>query len=231
MGVLLYGHMMLGAKGITYWVCCGYYATSEWGVNSPQIRLGLGGFPYPAPYNRLYGYYFPNSILQPIHSLWDYIGTVNAEWQVLGDWLARSDVTYRGRIISSAPALAPIGKAAAECSALVSGLDTVIFIVLNLNIVSDWSPFTSNGFVSYDPVTVTAGVTVPSWMQGKINSVYSVDSATGISDVTYTTVNDELQFTFTDLADCKIVVITSNPDVRADMTAAMASMQARLAEM
>jgi hypothetical protein len=230
MGILLYGNLMLGSKGAQYW---GY--ASEWCptgtyyLTDPQLRIGLGGVPYP-PTTQVWGFEVDTNVLDAIKTTWDAIGYVNADMQVVGPWIAKSDVSYLSRVISVAPTLAPNGYPAAETSALVSGLDTIVLIVLNLNMNHDRG---AGGVFSYDSVDVTAGVKIPSWLQGQTLDVFSVDSSdtAGINTETYSTVDNEMRFTFNNLEDRKIIVITSDSQVRASMTSIMSDMKARLALM
>ena len=225
--IQLYANLMLGMKGVLgYW---GYGAEEGSGFYIPGdiLRIGLGGITYPDT-TVIHGYDVPENYLIDIKNNWDATGHINAEMQTIGPWVAKSDVSYLGRIISAVPALAPNGNPAAETSALISGLDTIILIVLNLRI--DATP--TGGVTSYDPVDVTAGVTVPPWLQGQPLDVFSVDSSDtpGIITETYTTVGDELRFAYTALASKKIIVITSNTQVRSAMAATMAEMQSRLSK-
>ena len=223
MNIMLYGNMMLGAKGVHgYWGYGAQEIGSYYDDPGPMVRLGLGGITYPDT-TIVAGYDIDDDILIAIKTTWDAIGYRNAEMQTIGPWVARSDVSYLGRIISVNPASAPNGHPAAETSALVSGLDTIILIVLNLN---------RNGVISYDPVNVTAGVTVPSWLQGPALEVFSVDSSDtpGITTETYTTVGNEMRFAYTSLAEKKVIVITSDSQARSAMAATMADMKDQLAD-
>ena len=228
--ILLYGNLMLGAKGTMYWGYSSYYdPAGMWYDSTPQLRLGLGGVPYPWP-STIWGYSGSEPYLDKIKQTWDTIGYVNADLQTIGPWVAKSDVSNLARIATVQPVLAPNGSPAAEVSALISGLDTIILVVLNLNIDTDWSLRTADGFVSYDPIDVTAGIVTPPWLQNKSLDVFYVDSSDTISDQTYSTVGNELQFTFNSLVSHKIIVITSDPSVRTSMEAAMNEMQSRLAQ-
>ncbi len=89
----------------------------------------------------------------------------------------------------------------------------------------------TDGFNSYNSVDVTAGVVKPVWLQNQTLYVFSVDSSDSITDASYTTVGNELRFTFDDLECEKIIVITSNSQTRTAMTATMNDMMSRLSEM
>jgi hypothetical protein len=225
--IMMYGNLMTGAKGVAYW---GY--ASEYDPNGalygddPSLRIGLGGPNWPTNTN-VHGFEVATNYLTEIKIAWDGLGYINADFQVIGPWVARSDVSEIARIDSVTPALATNGHPAAEASTLVSGLDTLIFIVLNLNI----NATQAGGVLSYDPVNVTAATKLPPWLQGQTLDVFSVDSLAATSIVTeaYSTVGDEIQFTFPALEKKKIIVVTSDLSARAAMTSTMAQMKARLA--
>jgi hypothetical protein len=227
-GIQLYGNLMLGAKGAAYWGYASIYAPDgELYTSDPQLRIGLGGVPYP-PSTDVHGFDVDTGILNQIKATWDAIGHINAEMQTLGPWIARSDVSETARIESVSPATAPNGHPAAEASALISGLDTLILVVLNLNIDASQS----GGVASYDPVNLTAAVRVPSWLQGQTLDLFSVDvhDPAGIVDETASTVGDELHFSYPALATKKLIVATADPGARAAMAATLADMKSRLAQ-
>ena len=226
-GILVYGNLMLGAKSASYWGYSAIYAPEgELYTSDPQLRVGLGGTTYPAT-SVLHGFAVDTNFLNEIVTTWNAIGHLNAEMLTIGPWVARGDVSETARIVSVSPPTAPNGHPAAEASAIVSGLDTLILVVLNLNINAS----AGGGLASYDPVNVTAAVELPAWLAGQSLETFSVDvyDAAGIVDETAATTGDKLQFSYGALASKKIIVITSDSGVRPAMTATMTAMKARLA--
>jgi len=207
---ILYGTLMLGAKGFFHWLYgASYSETGEYYVDGPQLRISLGG----VPANRMVaGFEVPKEYYDALMATWDEVGRVAAEVRSIGPRLARSDVSYRARIVSSNPDTAPNGGPAVEASALVSGVDTIILVVLNLNIDSTWSWQSPIGVRSYQPIDTTVAVKVPSWLTPV--DTFTVDIDTGVQDITGTTAGDELRFTLNGLAVQKIIVITSDPEMR-----------------
>jgi hypothetical protein len=227
--IVLYGNLMLGAKGFFHWGYASEYdpdhAAYTDGIGG--MRIGLGGIPYLSETVHG-GYKIDKKIQDDTKKAWDTIGRVNAELQTIGPYVARSDVSYLARIIDVKPEIAPTGQPAAQASALVSGLDTIVLIVLNLNIDTNWDIRDVNGYKGYDTVNVTAGVKQPEWLKDRKLDVFSVDYTAGIKTENYSTNNGEYQFSFNKMGSHKIIVITTDENVRKEMTSTIKEMQSRL---
>ncbi|MGC9320319.1 MAG: hypothetical protein ACP5KN_19955, partial [Armatimonadota bacterium] len=226
--MMTYGCLQLGAKGICHWA----YGIqggdrSVYYLDGPGLRLAMGGVPYPTS-RTVRGYEVPEDICRALKATWDEIGRINAELQTLGPWLADSDPSPIARVSRCEPAEAVTGGPAAQASALVSGLDTVILIALNLNIDTDWTGRDPEGIRSYEPVDATVELQVPEWIDPA--DTFSVDWR-GIEDVEATRDGHRLTFELPELAIQRVIVVTSDSSVRAEMAERLDQMQERLQTM
>jgi hypothetical protein len=226
--MMTWGCVQLGAKGICHWAY-GVRGGDEsvYYLDGPGLRLSMGGIPYPAS-RTVYGYEVPEEICRSLKATWDEIGRINAELRTLGPWLADSDVSPLADVIEAEPEQAVTGGPAAQASALVSGLDTVIVVALNLNIDTDWSGRDPEGIQSYDPVDATVKLRLPEWLQP--TEVFSVDWR-GIEDVTHRREDGGLVLDLPGLAVQRVIVATADPDVRTQMEGRLARMQEHLQAM
>ncbi len=227
--MMTYGCLQLGAKGICHWA----YGVQDgekriYYMDGPGLRLSMGAIPYPTSRTVL-GHEVPEEICKALKATWDEIGRINAELRTIGPWVANSDVSPPiARVTRSQPAEAVNGGPAAQAAALVSGLDTIILIALNLNIDTEWSGKDPEGVRSYDPVDATVRLDLPPWIEPA--EVFSVDYR-GIETFNASREGNALIFDLPGLEIQKIIVVTSDPTVREQMQARLAEMQERLRAM
>lgn len=226
--MMTYGCLQLGAKGICHWA----YGIqggdrSVYYLDGPGLRLSMGGVPYPTS-RTVRGYEVPEGVCRALKATWDEIGRINAELQTIGPWVADSDPSPIARVTRSQPPEAVTGGPAAQASALVSGLDTVIVIALNLNIDTEWSGRDPEGIRSYEPVDATIELRLPEWIDPA--DTFSVDWR-GIEDVEATHDGDRLVFELPELAIQRVIVVTGDPEVRSRMAERLQEMQERLRAM
>ena len=225
-----FGTLMLGAKSIAHW---GYWAEPAPGfysVKEPMIRLGLGG----AAGNRIGPYVLPDRVAAMLKDTWDEIGRVNAELRTIGPLVARSDVSLIARLTRVEPATDRNGNPAVEASALVSGLDTVIVLVLNRNIdTTEAAPphrstLRNPNPPTYPPAKVSVEVKVPDWLDPQ--HVFSVDHE-AIEELSPARAGNTLRLAVPRLEVSNIFVITSSDVVRESCLARHAEMRKLLAKM
>ncbi len=226
--MMTYGCLQLGAKGICHWAY-GVQGGDRpvYYLDGPGLRLSMGGIPYPTS-RTVRGYEVPEEICRALKATWDEIGRINAELRAIGPWLADSDPSPIARVVASEPPEAVGGGPATQASALVSGLDTIVLIVLNLNIDADWSGRDPEGIRSYEPVDAIVSLDLPEWIEPA--EVFSVDWR-GIEDVRAEREDGTLMFDLPELAVQRVIVVTSDPDVRTEMAERLASMREHLRAM
>ncbi len=226
--MMTYGCLQLGAKGICHWAY-GVQGGDRpvYYLDGPGLRLSMGGVPYPAS-RTVRGYEVPEDICRALKATWDEIGRINAELYTIGPWVADSDPSPIARVVASNPDEAVHGGPAAQVSALVSGLDTIVLIALNLNLDADWSGRDQQGIRSYQPVDATVRLDLPEWLEPA--EVFSVDWR-GIEEVRPTRDGGRLTFELPGLAIERVIVVTADPSVRVRMADRLAAMQERLRAM
>ena len=227
--MMTYGCLQLGTKGICHWAYGVQGGNGPvYNTEGPGLRLSMGGLPWPVT-RMVRGYEVPEEICRALKDTWDEIGRINAELQTIGPWVANSDVSPGiARVVACTPAEAVNGGPAAQVAALVSGLDTIIVIALNLNLDTDWSGRDPAGIKSYQPVDATVRLDLPEWLDPA--DVFTVDF-TGIEDFPASREGRSLVFDLPQLAVQRIIVVTGNPEVRKQMAATNAEMRKRLAAM
>lgn len=228
--MLTYGCLQLGAKGILHWaygVRGGEGESSVYYLDGPGLRLSMGGIPYPTT-RTVRGYEVPEEICRALKDTFDEMGRINAELNTIGPWVANSDPSPLAQVTRCEPALGPAGGPAAQASALVSGLDTIILVALNLSIDADWSGREAEGIRAYPPVDAEVALDLPEWLEPA--EIFSVDWR-GIEDVAAQRDGRRLSFDLPGLEVQRLIVITSDPAVRAQMAERMAAEQERLRRM
>lgn len=226
--MMTFGCLQLGAKGICHWAY-GVQGGDRpvYYLDVPGLRLSMGAIPWPTS-RTVRGYEVPEEICRALKDTWDEIGRINAELQTIGPWVADSDPSPIARVARSEPAESVTGGPAAQASALVSGLDTVILVALNLNLDADWTGREAEGIRSYEPVNATVELRLPEWIEPR--EVFSV-SWRGIESVEPTRDGDALLFDLPGLAIERVIVVTADPQVRAQMQQRLTAMQERLRAM
>jgi len=104
----------------------------------------------------------------------------------------------------------------------------VILIALNLNIDTEWSGRDPEGIKSYEPVDATVALDLPEWLEPA--EVFTVDH-TGLADLSAERNDRTLTFALPGLAVQKVIVVTSDPAVRAAMQVINDQMRERLRAM
>ena len=225
---LAYGTLIQGAKSMGHWA---YRSTPMskfyfmWAT--PVMRMGLGA----VAGDRIGPYAIPEEVVKMLRDVWREHGRINAELRVIGPLVAVSDVSYGANVVRVTPEQDRFGDPAAEAAALVSGLDTLVLLVLNHAIDPGESPGKS-GPVSnpvppkFDPVNVTVEVNVPAWLEPR--RVFSVDYER-VTDIATRPVDGRLRFEIPELEVSKVYVITASDEVRSECLARHAEMSRRLA--
>ena len=133
-------------------------------------------------------------------ALWKEIGLIGDEIR-----------TLQPQLVTSHPVTMPLSPGTGVWArTLASGVDTIILIAVNDNIFMD-----TNGGCQYTPVTnaiVTA--TLPAWMRSPTLNAFEV-AAAGLSDVGLQTIGNQTQVNLGTLNVTKLVVLTTNPQLRA----------------
>jgi len=227
---LTYGNLIQGAKSMGHW---GYWAYPMskfyfmWDTNC--LRLGLGG----VAGNKVGPYVIEDAVVKMLREVWDEHGRINAELQVIGPLVAVSDVSHLARVTKVKPELDRHGDPAAEAAALVSGLDTMVVVVLNHAMDPGESPGKSGPVSNPEPpkwqdADVEVEVKVPAWLKPEM--VFSVDWKE-IADVKPAVEGGALRFAVKGLEVSKVFVITSDPEVKKGCLARHGEMKKRLEKM
>jgi len=209
---MTYGCLIQGAKGIMHWnYGAGLRKPPNWfSKDKWTIRASLGG----ALRHNPHGYLIPEDAASDLEQVWDEIGRINVELRAVGPLVAVSDVSNLARIVTADPAKSPSGEPSVEAAALVSGLDTIVLIVLNHNMKTNWTGNADRGIESYDPVDTTVELRIPPWLQPK--HTFSVRH-TGVDSVQPEREAGRLVFRFEKLEVSKLVVITEHDGLMGSM--------------
>ncbi|MBN1670517.1 MAG: hypothetical protein JXR37_05770 [Kiritimatiellae bacterium] len=225
---LTYGCLMQGAKGFLHWGYGHMLFENRWGWFShtyPSLRLSMGGLPG----DMARGYTIPRDVVEDLKAVWGEIGRINVELRTIGPLVALSDVSNLARIERTIPekGVGKWGDRTAEVASLVCGLDTVIVLLLNMDLQTGWSAARQrdNRIVRYEPVDVTLRVRVPPWL--KPVDTFTVD-VQRLADARPLSVESGLTFRFPRLAVSQILVVTADQGLRARMARRLADGQARL---
>ena len=219
-----YGLLMHGAKGFHHWGYWAYYLPRGFyhmPRTQPGLRIGMGALAG----NRAGEYVIPDHIVRMLADVYGEIGRLNAEVRTVAPLLRNSDVSYLAKVVECVPAKDPTGKPAAAAAALVSGLDSVIVVVLSHNV-------TRNRFnkpkalAFHEPVSAKVAVRIPAWLKPK--RVVHI-SCKGVTDYPSRRENGRIILNFPKLEVGEMVVITSSDAKVAEMRRINADMRARLA--
>ena len=200
---LTFGCLVQGAKSVLHWpYSSGFRLPHTWfDMKTPYLRCGMGGALGHDPW----GYKLPEKVKQDLKAVWDEIGRINIELQAVGPLVAVSDVTTRAKVTAARPAKNPAGEPSVEAAALISGLDSIVLVVLNQNIKTNWNMRAKRGIVSYDPVDATVSVRLPKWLKPK--HVFRVRH-NGVAEVTREIKGGDMVLRFPRLDVSELVVIT-----------------------
>jgi len=219
---MTYGCLIQGAKGIMHWnygawLCKppSWFSKEQW-----LIRASLGG----ALGHKPHGYEIPKDIADDLRKVWDEIGRINVELRAIGPLVAVSDVSGLARIVAVTPQRSPSGEPAAEAATLVSGLDSIVLIVLNHNIATNWKASAQRGIESYDPVDATVELRLPPWLEPKHTFRVRHD---GVRKLAPERAGDRLVFRFQRLEVSEAVVVTERDGLMEAMAATVRELRAR----
>ena len=222
---MTYGSLIQGAKGIMHWnYGAGIRRPPNWFSKTQwAIRASMGG-PLGKG-NKPHGYEIPAAIAEELQRAWDEIGRINVELRAIGPLVAVSDVSNLARVAAARPKLSPAGEPSAEAAALVSGLDSIVLIVLNHNLKTNWTGDADRGIESYDPVDVDVELRVPPWLEPKHTFRVRYSGVQGLSPKRQA---DRLLFRFPKLEVSEVVVVTMRDDLMALMDQTVRTLRARL---
>jgi len=168
----LYSCLANGAKGALHWNYGVNHFTPEqmtwFSKEHDVIRLNMTALKQTTAY----GVDVPPELLAGLKATTHECGRVNAELQLLGPLLAMGDVSDLARVTGSVPEKSVRGGPAAHARAIVCSLDTIVLLVINLNIDSNLNARKPRPVASYEPVDVDVGLLVPPWLEPK--DVFSV---------------------------------------------------------
>ena len=222
---MTYGCLIQGAKGIMHWNYGSellrppnWFSEDQW-----VIRASLGGVLDHKPH----GYEIPKDVVDDLRAVWDEIGRINVELRAVGPLVAVSDVSNLAQVVTVIPELSPQGQPAAEAAALACGLDSVVLIVLNHNLMTHWKADSDQGIEAYDPVDATVELTLPPWLAPKHTFRVGHD---GVRRLVPKRVTDRLVFRFEQLDVSEVVVITERDGLMESTAATVAKLRARLTE-
>jgi len=222
---MTYGCLIQGAKGIMHWNYGaglrkppGWFSKTHW-----AIRASMGG-PLGKD-NRPHGYEIPADMAAELQRVWDEIGRINIELRAIGALVAVSDVSKLARVAAVTPELSPSGEPAAEAAALISGLDSIVLIVLNHNINTNWKATAERGIESYDPIDATVELRLPPWLEPK--HTFRVRH-TGVHALAPKRAAGRLVFRFDELHVSEIVVVTEREGLIDSMAATVKELRERL---
>ena len=159
---MTYGCLIHGAKGFMHWQygTCVYKPPNWFSKTHTVIRAAMGG---PLNHNP-HGYRIPREVSRKLAEVWAEIGRINCELNAAGPLIAVSDVSRRARVVRADPERGPDGAPSADCAALVSGLDTIVLVVLNHNMKTNRNIRAARGVEFHAPVDVTVELRVPPWL-------------------------------------------------------------------
>jgi hypothetical protein len=221
----VYSCLANGAKGALHWnYGVNYLPASETGWFSKEhdaIRLNMTALKETSAY----GVDVPGELLAGLRDATDECARVNAELQLLGPLLAMGDVSDLAEVTRSSPEKSVRGGPAAHARAIVCGIDTVVLLVINLNIDSNFNARKPQPVGSYEPVNAEVDLEIPPWLEPR--DVFSV-SCRGIEVLEPAAAGDSLHLQFRRLAASGAVVVTADRSLRPSMTAKLAELQERL---
>ncbi len=221
----VYSCLANGAKGALNWNYGVNYLTgkrSAWfSKEYDAIRLNMTALKD----KQAFGVAVPEDLLDGLKAARDECGRVNAELQLLGPMLALGDISDLARVVTSVPKRSPRGGPAAHARALVCGLDTIVVLVVNLNIASNFNARKPQPVDSYEPVDVELELTIPPWL--KPQDVFSV-SCRSIEALEPQSAKGVMQLHFRQLPVAQAVVVTQNRELRGVMQAHLTALQERL---
>ncbi len=221
--LLVYSCLANGAKGALNWnYGVNYLKPPSWlSKEQDAIRLNMTAQKEP----QAFGVTIPPELLEGLRAATAECGRVNAELQLLGPLLAMGDVSDLASIARCTPERNPRGGPAAHARAIVCGPGTLVLLVVNLNIDSNFNARQPQPVKSYEPVDVTVEVALPQWLQ--VSDVFSV-SCRGIQAQEAERRGRVIRLRFPSLAVTEAVVLTADRSLRPRLTRELPIWQGKL---
>ena len=228
-----FGTLIWGAKSLTQ---CGYWSaaprTRAWFNKTSfplHIRAGLGGL---AGRKEVFGYRIDKYYHDILNDVWDECGRINAELATVGPLIARSDVTRYARVVECTKQKAWKGGKSVEVAALVSGLDTIVLVVLNMSLdFRELKVPTAYGISAprppnFPPASATVALTLPTWLEDP--RIFRISSA-GVEAVRPAQrTGRKLIFKLPRVLVSDLIILTASDDVYQRCQTTLKTMQQRL---
>jgi len=223
--LIVYSCLANGAKGALNWNYGSNYVTSKQSTwlsdKYDALRLNM-----TAQRDReAFGVAIPEEMLDSLRDATHECARVNAELQLLGPLLAMGDVSDLATVTRSTPETNPRGGPAVHARAIVCGLDTLVLIVTNLNIESNFNAREPEPVKSYAPVSAEVKLALPPWLEPA--DVFGV-SYRGMTPVDSEHEDGALSFSFPAVDVGLAVVITSDVSLQARMETALQPLRDKL---
>ncbi len=223
--LLVYSCLANGAKGALNWNYGVNYLTpktSTWlSKEHDAIRLNMTAQKDP----QAFGVTIPSELLAGLKAATAECGRVNAELQLLGPLLAMGDVSDLATVTRCTPEHNPRGGPAAHARAIICGPDTIVLLLVNLNIDSNFNARKPQPVKSYEPVDLEVEVAVPQWLQ--VADVFGV-SCRGVKTKETERDGRILRLRSKALVVSEAVVITADRGRRAKLAAQLPALQEQL---
>ncbi|MFA7184734.1 MAG: VCBS repeat-containing protein, partial [Victivallales bacterium] len=213
--LLIYSCLANGAKGVLNWnYGLNYYTPKQLTWLSKKydaIRLNMTA----VREREAFGEKIPEDLLKGLRSATSEAGKINLELRLLGPLLAKGDLSNAAAVRKCSPVSNPRGGPAVFSRAIFCGLDTIVLLVINLNIDSDFNARINVPVRTYNTAEAQVELSIPYWIKDKCD-VFEVSSA-GIAPVKTTTAKNKMSFNFTGLKVSKAIVITTNRELEKSM--------------
>ncbi|MCE5239502.1 hypothetical protein LLH23_13585 [bacterium] len=221
--LLVYSCLADGAKGALNWnYGVNYLKPPSWlSKQYDAIRLNMTAQKDP----QAFGVTIPPELLEGLRAATAECGRVNAELQLLGPLLAMGDVSDLASVTRCTPEHNPRGGPAAHARAIVCGPETLVLLVVNLNIDSNFNARQPQPVKSYEAADVTVEVALPQWLQ--VSDVFSV-SCRGIQAQEAERSGRVIRLRFPSLAVSGAVVLTADRSLRPRLSRELPVWQAKL---
>ncbi|MBU0610654.1 MAG: hypothetical protein KKI08_22410, partial [Armatimonadetes bacterium] len=223
--LLVYSCLANGAKGALNWNYGVNYLTpktSTWlSKEHDAIRLNMTAQKDP----QAFGVTIPPELLAGLKAATAECGRVNAELQLLGSLLAMGDVSDLATVTRCTPEHNPRGGPAAHARAIICGPDTMVLLLANLNIDSNFNARKPQPVKSYEPVDLEVEVAVPQWL--RVAEVFGV-SCRGVQTKEMERDGRTLRLRNQALAVSEAIVITADRGLRGRLAGELPALQEKL---
>ena len=223
--LLVYSCLADGAKGALNWNYGVNYLSpknSTWlSKDCDAIRLNMTAQKDP----EAFGVTIPPELLAGLRAATAECGRVNAELQLLGPLLAMGDVSDLATVVRCTPEHNPRGGPAAHARAILCGADTIVLLLVNLNIDSNFNARQPQPVKSYEPVEVEVEVAIPTWLQ--VADVFGV-SYRGVQAREARRGRQTVRLRFPALGVSEAVVLTSDRGLRSRLAGELPALREKL---